>query len=213
MKPMPSDRAPDRLDALLGRIGRLEKAVVREMRRKEEEFFYRVRERKVEFTAEARARHRRLNQRLHHYLRESRGLVVLTGPVIWLCLPPLLLVDAIASLYQLVCFPIYGIPKVRRRDYLAFDRHHLDYLNAIEKLNCEYCAYANGILAYCTEIAARTEQYWCPIKHAQRVNCAHSRYRKFVDYGDGERYRRELEEVRRAFADVTPPEDGPASGG
>ena len=43
--------------------------------------------------------------------------------------------------------------------YLAFDRHRLTYLNFAEKLNCEYCAYANGILAYFTEIAARTEQY------------------------------------------------------
>ena len=29
-------------------------------------------------------------------------------------------------------------------DYLAFDRHPLQYLNLIEKVNCEYCAHANG---------------------------------------------------------------------
>jgi hypothetical protein len=43
-------------------------------------------------------------------------------------------------------------------DYLAFDRHPLQYLNLIEKVNCEYCAHANGIFAYVAEIAARTEQ-------------------------------------------------------
>lgn len=142
----------------------------------------------------------------------SRFLVLLTTPVIWACLLPILLVDMIGSFYQSVCFPIYGIPKVRRHDYLAFDRHHLGYLNTIEKLNCEYCAYVNGILAYFTEIAARTEQYWCPIKHARCLKCAHSRYRKFVDYGDAEQYRRHLAEVRRSFQDVGPGDNGSKSG-
>jgi len=32
------------------------------------------------------------------------------------------------------------------------DRHHLAYLNVIEKLNCEYCGYANGVFAYVREI-------------------------------------------------------------
>jgi hypothetical protein len=46
---------------------------------------------------------------------------------------------------------------------ISFDRRKLAYLNAIEKLNCDY---ANGILTYAREIASRTEQFWCPIKHA-----------------------------------------------
>jgi hypothetical protein len=55
----------------------------------------------------------------------------------------------------------------------VFDRYHLAYLNVLEKLNC---AYANGLIAYVREIAGRTEQYWCPIKHARRVIGAHSHY-------------------------------------
>jgi hypothetical protein len=62
----------------------------------------------------------------------------------------------------------------------------------------------NGILAYFTEIAARTEQHWCPIKHAGCVKCAHSRYKLFVDYGDAEQYRLHVEEVRRSFGDIEP---------
>lgn len=31
------------------------------------------------------------------------------------------------------------------RPYVVFDRRHLAYLNAIEKLNCAYCEYGNGV--------------------------------------------------------------------
>ena len=55
--------------------------------------------------------------------------------------------------YQAICFPVYKIPKVRRRDYLVFDRHHLAYLNIIEKINCAYCSYANGAIAFMREVA------------------------------------------------------------
>ncbi len=83
------------------------------------------------------------------------------------------------TIYQALCFPLYDIPKVRRSEYMLLDRHRLAYLNFLEKLNCEYCAYGNGVLAYVTEVAARTEQYWCPIKHALRMKSMHSRYRFF----------------------------------
>ena len=92
---------------------------------------------------------------------------------------------------------VYGIARVRRSDYVVMDRHHLAYLNAIEKINCEYCGYANGVFAYVREIAARTEQYWCPIRHARRIPAPHTRYRNFVDYGDAQGYHRRLIFLRR----------------
>ena len=98
----------------------------------------------------------------------------------------MLLLDLFVAVYQTVCFPGYGIPRVHRSDYLAFDREQLAYLNAIEKLNCAYCAYANGVFAYVREVASRTKQYWCPIKHARRVLGVHARYGSFVDYGDAD---------------------------
>jgi hypothetical protein len=194
----------ERIDALIGKMRLLEQELVVEAKKRESEFCYTVHEKAVHFTDEARARHRKLRLGLRHYLAHSRFLVLATAPMIWLCAIPILLTDLIGTLYQAICFPIYGIPKVRRGDYLAFDRHRLNYLNFFEKLNCEYCAYVNGILAYFTEIAGRTEQHWCPIKHAGCVKCAHSRYKRFVEFGDAEQYRLHIEEIRRSFADLEP---------
>jgi hypothetical protein len=141
-------------------------------------------------------RHRELKAQLSRYILGARPLFILAAPLIYSLIIPFVLLDLFISVYQFVCFPLYGIPTVRRSDYLVIDRIHLSYLNVIEKLNCAYCAYANGLIAYAREITSLTEQYWCPIKHARRVIAAHERYRNFVDYGDAESYRAELEVLR-----------------
>jgi hypothetical protein len=124
---------------------------------------------------------------------------VLSAPVIYAGWIPFLLMDFFVTLYQLICFPIYRIPKVRRADYLVFDREDLPYLNIIEKFNCFYCSYGNGVAAYTREVAARTEQYWCPIKHARRIKGAHDRYPAFFDYGDAEAFQQGLNRLRRQY--------------
>lgn len=106
--------------------------------------------------------------KLHTYLLEAPLLNILTTPIIWSCLLPAAILDLVVSIYHGVCFPVNGIPKVKRSDYIIIDRHALPYLNLIEKINCEYCGYFNGLIAYVQEIAARTEQYWCPIRHARK---------------------------------------------
>ena len=50
-----------------------------------------------------------------------------------------------------------------------------------------YIWLAYGIAALFREVSARTEQYWCPIKHASGRHNRHSRYHLFVDYGDADR--------------------------
>ncbi len=59
------------------------------------------------------------------YLFSANPLIVLSASVIYSLIIPFVLIDLWVMAYQAVCFPIYGIPKVRRRDYLVFDRHHL----------------------------------------------------------------------------------------
>jgi hypothetical protein len=108
----------------------------------------------------------------------------------------MLLLDAFVSVYQWVCFPLCGIPRVQRSDFWVFDRSHLAYLNGLEKINCAYCAYGNGLIAYCREVFGLTEQYWCPIKHSRRILQAHPHYHGFMDYGDAQSYRVELSRLR-----------------
>ncbi|MGV1100595.1 hypothetical protein ACUUL3_14460 [Thiovibrio sp. JS02] len=191
-----------RIEALIEKIKKLEKELYQEAQKKEEEFYYKITGKKVRFEKEVKRRHKVLMQRVSRYLSEAALLNILTTPVIWFILIPTLFLDASVTLYQAVCFPVYGIPRVKRSKYIVIDRHALGYLNIIEKINCVYCGYFNGFMAYVREIAARTEQYWCPIKHARRVASMHSRYGRFFEYGDAEGYRRYLEAVRRDFADL-----------
>jgi hypothetical protein len=140
------------------------------------------------FSPQVLKEHRLFKTSLWMHILSTRLLVILSVPLIYACLVPFLLLDVTVAIYQFVCFPIYGIPKVRRRDYLIFDRGRLAYLNAIEKAGCVYCSYVNGLLAYVAEIAARTEQRFCPIKHARSVARPHSKYAHFLAYGDARAY-------------------------
>tara|TARA_R110002096_G_scaffold46676_6_gene124797 strand:+ start:8437 stop:9036 length:600 start_codon:yes stop_codon:yes gene_type:complete len=136
------------------------------------------------------------------YIAGSRLSVALTAPLIYLGWVAFAVMDVFVSLYQAVCFPVYDIPKVKRSDYMIFDRADLPYLNIIEKFNCFYCSYANGVAGYTREIAARTEQYWCPIKHSRRIKDSHYKYLNYFEHGDGEAYRKGLERLRSQYANA-----------
>ena len=144
---------------------------------------------RVAFEEEVLRRHRELRTSLAHYILRAHPLVILSTPLIYALIVPLLMLDLFITVFQAVCFRAYGIERVRRADYFFFDRYHLAHLNLLEKFNCAYCSYANGLIGYVREIAGRTEKYWCPIKHARRVIGAHSSYASFHDYGDAEAFR------------------------
>ena len=164
--------------------------------------WYELRNGEVWFSEEIKREHQRLKTSLARYILQSRVLAILTAPFIYAVIIPFVLLDLFVTVYQTVCFPVYGIPKARRRDYVAIDRNKLRYLNALEGINCLYCSYGNGVLAYAVEIAGRTEQHWCPIKHARRVKNAHDRYANFLAYGDAHAYREEIEKIRNDFKDL-----------
>jgi hypothetical protein len=202
------------LSSILRRTRELEQALQAELARRREALPFSVEDGRIRFDPATRQAHRDLKVHLLGYLRATRPLLLLSLPFIYSVAIPLLLLDAVLSLYHAICFPIYGIPKVRRRDFFVFDRAQLAYLNAIEKVHCAYCSYANGLLAYAREIVGRTEQYWCPIKHSRHVEAAHGRYPRFFEYGDAAAYRSELaalrEELRReGEQDIAPKPPGP----
>jgi len=198
----------DRLAVLIQKIKLLEAEMLEELGKKQKEFLYEVAKKRVRFQETAVAAHKKFLKHVPRYLLDASLRNILTAPIIWSIIFPALLIDVTVSLFQAICFPAYGIPKVKRSDYIVMDRHYLKYLNLIEKANCYYCGYFNGLLLYIEEIAARTEQYWCPIKHARKIKDTHSRYRKFLDYGDAEAYATRLEKVRGDFDDLKPKSKG-----
>jgi hypothetical protein len=184
------------IDELLARIAALQNELEQEYGKARGEWA----QKKTELAGEFLRQQRRYKTGLFRFLARSRLLVLLTAPVIYAGWIPFLLLDLFVTLYQAICFPVYRIPKVRRGDYLIFDREDLPYLNVIEKFNCFYCSYGNGIAAYTREVAARTEQYWCPIKHARRIRDAHDRYPDFFDHGDAEAFQQGLNRLRRQYS-------------
>ena len=181
------------ISTLLDRMRALEVMLDAELARRRAELNVGLEHGRVVFEEEILRRHRALQTRLWTYVRNARPLVALTAPVIYAGIIPFLLLDLFVTIYQAVCFPVYGIEKVKRGDYLIFDRSHLAYLNALEKLNCAYCSYGNGLIGYAREITARTEKHWCPIKHARRAIGAHEHTVEFSDFGDAEAHVRAQE--------------------
>jgi hypothetical protein len=189
-----------RISELLDRIRQIEDEIEQELQRRRAELHADFEDRRIRFEREVLEQQRRFKAGLLGYVFGAELRHVVTAPVIYAVFLPLALADLFVTLYQHVCFPLYRIPRVKRGEHFFFDRSHLAYLNALEKLNCAYCSYANGLASYMREIVARTEQYWCPIKHARRMLHAHSYYGGFADFGDAEGYRRELQALRTELA-------------
>jgi hypothetical protein len=178
------------------KISELQDEFEKGVEERREKFRYRLEHGKVVFEQGVIARHRLLRMRLSHFLRQSKIGAVITAPVIYSLIIPISLLDLFITIYQNICFRIYGVPLVKRSEYVVRDRKYLQYLNIIEKINCMYCEYSNGVISYAREVASRTEQYWCPIKHAHKVKAAHDRYYDFIEYGDSDDLQAKMDQQR-----------------
>ena len=116
---------------------------------------------------------------------------IISAPFTYALIFPLIILDLFTEVYHQVCFRLYGIKLISRRDYIRMDRHKLKYLNLIEKINCAYCSYANGLMGYASAIAAETEKYWCGIKHRKYRGFKEPAHHKdFLKYGDEKSFRK-----------------------
>jgi hypothetical protein len=185
---------------ILSEITRLEEELATVIQEQQEQLHYRLEGSKIRFEKNLRRVHHELKTGIVAWLRASEWRNVITAPIIYAMIVPFVLLDIFVTVYQAVCFPLYRIPKVRRADSIVVDRHHLGYLNLIEKLNCMYCGYGDGLLGYTRQIVSRTEMYWCPIKHARKVIDPHRRYARFSDFGDGEDHDAHVAEMREQVA-------------
>lgn len=187
----------DHIQQLLEQITALEDDLRKALSEQQSSVFFQIKGKRIEFEQSIKQTHRRLKRNFFRWLVTDRPQNLITGPIIYSMIIPLLVTDLFVSFYQMTCFPIYGIKKVRRDDYIIFDRQQLHYLNFIEKFHCTYCAYGSGMISYVSEIIARTEQYFCPIKHARKILGTHKRYAQFLEYGVAENYQAKLEAFRR----------------
>ena len=199
------------IDEMLEKLHKLQRELESEieqlLKEKQQVFRYTLEKGKVKFEQGIKAlqKHHKINA--WRYLVNARIGHILSAPFIYIVIIPFLLLDLFVSLYQQVCFRIYGIPLVKRTDYFIVDRQKLHYLNVIEKVNCVYCGYSNGLIEYVREIAARTEQYWCPIKHATRSPDPHRLVNNFVDFGDAEAYKERLETIQQEVVSINKSQD------
>jgi hypothetical protein len=188
----------------MAKMAELEDELRTAIHEQESKIFFEIKGKRVEFESSVKAAHDKLKTNFFRWLVTNRTQNLITGPIIYAMIVPLLMLDLCVSLYQWICFPVYGVLKVERSDYIVFDRHQLHYLNFIEKFHCTYCEYGNGLMGYMTEILARTEEYFCPIKHARKVLGTHARYQRFLNYGDAADYAAKLEAYRVGLGQKMP---------
>lgn len=189
-------RMNEKIRELMNQIAALDADLRKALQEQEANVRFKIHGKRVEFEESVRQTHLRLKSSFFHWLVTYRPQNLITGPIIYSMIVPLAILDLCVSFYQATCFPIYRIAKVRRGDYFVYDRQQLEYLNFIEKFHCTYCAYGNGLIGYVSEIVARTEEYFCPIKHARKVLASHARYERFLAYGDAADFEARLEQYR-----------------
>lgn len=190
----------NRVSQILDQITALENELHTAIEQQEGRLRYQIEGKCVTFERTVKEAHIKVKMGVFSWFKTVRPQNYLTMPIIYSMIFPLALFDLFVTLYQATCFPIYRIAKVNRANYIVLDHQHLAYLNIIEKVHCMYCSYAVGLLGYAQEITARTEQYFCPIKHAQKILSAHSRYKNFLSYGEADNLHEKVEAFRAALA-------------
>ena len=185
-----------RIEDLIAKLNALENEIDQALNERRKELGYEIKKRKIKFQAEVRKQQKKVKKNLYRFFIDARLRHLFSMPFIYMMLFPFMVLDLMTLVYQNTFFRACNITLVKRSDYVVIDRHQLAYLNIVEKINCVYCGYITGLIAYFREIAGRSEQYWCPIKHALRTKQSHRHYGQFTDYGDAEAYQKELHDLR-----------------
>ena len=189
----------DKIKEIITEIEAMKVKLGEEIAQQESHISYEIHNGYVEFEKNVLDKQKENMKNLLAWFREIPLLHLLSSPLIYGMLVPAILLDIILFIYQQVIFRIYKFKFIKRNDYILFDHQYLGYLNPIEKLNCMYCSYFNGLMQYASAIAGRTELFFCPIKHAKKIAYKHDYYDEFLAYGDEEDYQKKLKELRENF--------------
>lgn len=187
----------DKIKEMIEEIEAMKIRLGEEIAQHEKDISYEIQNGYVKFEKEVLDKQRENMKNLLAYFRDIPLLHLFSSPLIYAMVIPAILFDVTLFLYQQTIFRIYKFEFVKRSDYILFDRQYLGYLNPIEKLNCMYCSYFNGLMHYASAIASRTELYFCPIKHAKKIVYKHEYYSEFLVYGDEDKYQEKLEALRK----------------
>ncbi len=187
----------DKIKEMIEEIEAMKVKLGEEIAQQEKDISYEIQNGYVRFEQEIFNRQKENMKNLLAWFRDIPLLHLLASPLVYAMVIPAILFDIILFVYQQVIFRIFKFKFIKRSDYILFDRQYLGYLNSIEKLNCLYCTYFNGLMQYAAAIAGRTELYFCPIKHAKKVAYQHDYYDEFFSYGDEDKYQEKLEEIRK----------------
>jgi hypothetical protein len=187
---------------ILDKIESLNNDLRAEYDRLSEKYGFSKQKKRIIFLEEFRRRNKGFKFPTWKYIIPSNIRHFLSIPFIYGMIIPTVILDLFLTIYQWTAFPLYRIPRVKRGEYIVFERRFLDYLNLVQKINCLYCSYVNGVFAYAVEIGGRTERYWCPIKSAQKLPFAHGWYKDFADYGNPEDWNEKTRESEKMFLDA-----------
>jgi hypothetical protein len=190
-----------KIKKIIEKMDALNEKLVNEYQAMAKKYGFMIQQRKIRFLNDIREKNKNLRIPAWKYIVPKNIRHLLSMPFIYIMIFPVLVLDIFLSVYHLAAFPLYGIPLVKRKDYIVYDRKFLDYLNIIQKVNCLYCSYVDGFFAYALEIAARTERYWCPVKAARKPKFHHGWYKDFADYGNPEEWDNKFND-KKAFNEI-----------
>ena len=115
------------VDRIVSAIHEAEEALSEDVRDQQQRWQYGLHRGRVWFDKEVRHAQKQLKQSIASFLRHGSVLNLLTTPIIYSLSLPFVLLDIWVSLYQWICFPIYGIDRVAHGRYFVIDRHKLGY--------------------------------------------------------------------------------------
>ena len=165
---------------ILEKINKLNRQLSEKYNQLAEKYGFSSAGRRIVFLQEFRKRNKKFKIPTWKYVIPQNIRHLLSMPFIYMMIVPVVILDIFVTIYHLVAFSLYHIPKI----------------------HCLYCTYVNGIFAYAVEVGARTERYWCPVKAAHKPKFHHDWYSEFADYGNPEEWKEKFNDEQCFIAPV-----------
>ena len=142
-----------KINKLLADIEKKKQDLIKEYEKLKKEYGFSLEKGKIIFDEKRKQYNKAFKESVARYIFSAQLRHIISMPFIYLMIVPAIFLDIFLFIYQHICFRLYRIPLVKRKDYIIYDRRYLSYLNWFQKFNCLYCSYVNGLFSYAVEIA------------------------------------------------------------